>query len=171
MKLIREKSCCFTGHRNIPDADGLWIRKRVRQEIKALSQQGIEIFFAGGAKGFDTFAAQEIVRLREENMPQLRLVLALPYLGQDKNWAAKDSAAYHALIRKADEVIYVSDCYKKGCYLLRDRYMVDNSAYCLCYLNRNQRRSGTAYTIRYARLQGLPVINLTSFGPWDQDSD
>lgn len=158
MKLIQQKSCCFTGHRVIPAEDALWLRQQVRQEVAALSRQGFEVFFSGGARGFDTIAAQEVLRLREEGLPRLRLVLALSFWGQDQNWPAKDSAAYQELIRQADVVIYVSNHYKKDCYLLRDRYMVDNSSFCLCYLNR--RWGGTAYTVRYAQLQGLPVLNL-----------
>lgn len=162
MKLTHEKSCCFTGHRKVPHKDSLWIRQRIRQEVTALNQQGFEIFFAGGAVGFDTIAAQEVLRLREEGLPRLRLVLALPYWGQNRTWPSEDSAAYQELIRQADVVIYVSSSYKKGCYFLRDRYMVDNSSLCLCYMKPNTRQGGTAYTVRYARLQGLPVINLAS---------
>ena len=40
----------------------------------------------------------------------------------------------------------------------RNRYLVDNSGLCLCYLVK--RGGGTYYTVQYAKKQGLPVINL-----------
>ena len=36
--------------------------------------------------------------------------------------------------------------------------MVDNSSVCVCYLNRES--GGTAYTVDYARKNGLEIINL-----------
>lgn len=41
---------------------------------------------------------------------------------------------------------------------MRNRYMVDNSAFCVCYLNRQ--KGGTMYTALYAMQEGLPLLNL-----------
>ena len=34
----RETSCCFTGHRRIPAQEGLWLRRKLREEISALAE-------------------------------------------------------------------------------------------------------------------------------------
>ncbi len=159
MKLIREKSCCFTGHRNIPLREGLLVRRRLRAEIARLAGEGIYTFLAGGALGFDTMAAQEVLRARAEGLTQLQLALALPCLGQESLWSQRDAAVYRALLRQADEVIYTGDVYTQGCMFRRNRYLVDHSSYCLCYLTKPG-RGGTAYTVKYARDRGLTVINL-----------
>ncbi len=39
-----------------------------------------------------------------------------------------------------------------------NRYLVDNSGVCVCYLTRDA--GGTAYTVNYAKRQGLEIINL-----------
>ena len=159
MKLIRENSCCFTGHRLIAAAECPALRERLRAEILRLAGQGIDTFLAGGALGFDTMAAQEVLSLRETALPELHLVLVLPCLGQESHWDSDSIELYHELIRQADEVIYTGDVYTPGCMHTRNRYLVNHSSRCLCYL-KNTEQGGTAYTVRYAEKQGLQMINL-----------
>ena len=120
---------------------------------------GVATFLAGGALGFDTMAAQEVLRVRGERFPHLRLVLVLPYVGQESQWSQRDAAVYRALLRQADEVVYTAKAYTRGCLFLRNRYLVDHSAHCVCYLQRDT--GGTAYTVRYARERGLVIHDLT----------
>ncbi|MGI6255272.1 MAG: SLOG family protein [Acutalibacter sp.] len=160
----RETSCCFTGHRRIPEQDMLWLRRRLREEILTLAEEGVTTFLAGGALGFDTIAAQEVLRVRAQGLPMLKLVLALPYVGLEEQWTQRDAAVYRGLLRQADQVVYMAEGYRKGIMHLRDRYLVDHSAYCICYLVRKQ--GGTAYTAQYAKEQGVDVRNLAE-PPWN----
>ncbi len=162
--LEREKSCCFSGHRRIPEQDMLWLRRRLREEILALVEDGVGTFLAGGALGFDTIAAQEVLRVRAMGLPTLKLVLALPYVGQEETWSQRDAAVYRSLLRQADEVVYMAEGYRRGIMHQRDRYLVDHSAYCICYLV--QEKGGTAYTAQYAKEQGVLVRNLAE-APWN----
>ncbi len=159
MEWVREESCCFTGHRRIPGQEALWVRRRLREELLRLAGEGFTTFLAGGALGFDTIAAQEVLRVQAEYVPWMQLVLVLPCLGQESQWSQRDAAVYRGLLRQAGQVVYTGEAYAKGCMFRRNRFLVDHSAYCLCYL-RNQARGGTAYTVGYARKQGLPVTNL-----------
>ena len=43
-------------------------------------------------------------------------------------------------------------------YLERDRHLVNGSAYCIAYCTRDC--GGTAYTLRYARQEGLKIYNV-----------
>ena len=43
---------------------------------------------------------------------------------------------------------------------MRNRYMVDHSRYCLCFLTKLT--GGTAHTIAYAKKQQLQIYNLAS---------
>lgn len=159
MKLVRENCCCFTGHRKIPPREGLLVRRRLRAEIARLCEEGVNVFLAGGAIGFDTLAAQEVVRIRAEGIYRVYLVLVLPCLGQENRWTERDAAVYRRLLRQADEVIYTGDEYTRGCMFVRNRYMVDNSTHCLCYLT-DAASGGTVYTVKYAKDNGLEVKNL-----------
>ena len=56
-----------------------------------------------------------------------------------------------------DKVVCVAQRASREAYLERDRHLVDSSAYCIAYCTRNS--GGTAYTVRYAHQQGVPVYN------------
>lgn len=160
MELIRERCCCFTGHRLLSVAERADLRVLLREEIERLIEEGFTTFLSGGALGFDTLAAQEVLRLRAERLGQVALVLVLPCLGQESRWPAQDAALYHEILRSADEVIYTGDVYERGCMFVRNRYLVNRSSVCLCFLRENAARGGTAYTVRYAKKQGIEIVNL-----------
>lgn len=60
--------------------------------------------------------------------------------------------------RQADKVVYTSKEYTRGCMHKRNRHLVDNSSICIAYLT--EQSGGTAYTVDYARKNGLIVINI-----------
>ena len=69
-------------------------------------------FLTGGALGFDTMAAQEVVRIRAMGLPTLRLTLVLPYVGQESQWSERDASVYRGLLRQADQVVYMGQEYR-----------------------------------------------------------
>ncbi len=149
-------SVCFTGHREIPEAQRALLKEALRRTLRALAEGGTRRFLAGGALGFDTMAAQAVLDLREE-FP-VRLVLVLPCKNQTRGWKDGDTALYENILSRADEVIYTSETYFSGCMHLRNRRLVDESEACIAYLTSD--RGGTAYTVRYAERQGVEVVNL-----------
>lgn len=111
---MRSKTVCFTGHRELP-ADNLpEISKHLEDTLVTLIEQGYRYFGAGGALGFDTLAAQSVLRLRER-YPQIRLILVLPCLNQTRSWQQADVDIYEELKRRADKVTYTSESYFRGC--------------------------------------------------------
>ena len=88
----------------------------------------------------------------------VRLIFALPCKKQDELWSDAQKSLYRGLLAGADEVIYVSEEYSAGCMKKRNRYMVDRSVYCVCALLYPD--SGTGQTVRYARENGLRIINV-----------
>lgn len=151
-------ACCFSGHRRLPAGQLPHLRRQLRQAILDQFAQGRHNFCAGGAMGFDLLAAGEVLALRDGGYPLLRLVLLLPYPGQADRWPAEQRQLYEEQRRRADEVVFTATRYTEGCMLQRDRQLVDNSSFCICYLTRDT--GGTAYTVGYARRQGVPVLNL-----------
>ena len=129
--------------------------------LVTLIEQGYRYFGAGGALGFDTLAAQAVLRLRER-YPQIRLILVLPCLNQTRGWPQADIDTYEEIKRCADKVTYTSEHYFRGCMQKRNRHLVDNSSACICYLTKPT--GGTAYTVDYARRMGLRIINVTGLG-------
>ena len=150
-------SCCFTGHRNIPRRKSKQIQERLRNEIVTAIQNGYTFFYAGGAIGFDTMAAQAVLELKAQ-YPHIKLILVLPCVNQTDGWEQSDIDEYERIRVLADEVIYTSEDYKKGCMHIRNRYLVDHSSLCICYLTEN--KGGTAYTVKYAESKGVSVVNI-----------
>ena len=145
---MKSKAACFTGHRTLPEENLPEIAERLENALIALIEQDYCYFSAGGALGFDTLAAQTVLRLRER-YPQIRLILVLPCRSQTRGWSQADIDIYEEIKRRADKVTYTSENYFRGCMQKRNRHLVDNSSICICYLTKPT--GGTAYTVNYAR--------------------
>ena len=154
---VRDYTCCFTGHRALPPEERGAIAYQLEQTVIMLIQAGIRFFGAGGARGFDTLAAQTILKLRRK-YPHIKLILVLPCLSQTQGWRDEDIKVYESINTAADKVTYTSEKYTQGCMHKRNRHLVDHSSICVCYLTEDW--GGTAYTVNYAKKQGLKVINL-----------
>ena len=157
---MREKTCCFTGHRQIPPEDRERLAAELEETIIGLIGEGFRFFGAGGALGFDTLAARAVLHLRQSYVPHIRLTLALPCKGQEKNWPLRDQNAYRAILQQADQAVCLSESYSKSCMFQRDRYLVDHSGHCLCWMKPDAKRGGTLYTVNYAKKSGIEVTNL-----------
>ena len=56
---LRKRTCCFTGHRDIPTGRTPEIAERTANEVrKLIANHGVRFFGVGGATGFDTLAAE-----------------------------------------------------------------------------------------------------------------
>lgn len=154
---MKERTVCFTGHRKIPPKQKATIARRLKNEIIKLVEKNYRYFGAGGALGFDTLAAQTVLELKTEH-PDVKLILVLPCLSQTRGWSARDIEIYEEIRSKADQVIYTSQEYTRGCMHKRNRHLVDNSSVCICYLTEST--GGTAYTVNYAKERGLMTINV-----------
>lgn len=152
---LSERTCCFTGHRVIPDGMSEVLSQWLEDTVRTLIGQGYRYFGAGGALGFDTLAAQTVLRLREE-FPHIRLILVLPCRDQTRGWKQADIARYELIRGKADKVVYTSERYAPGCMYKRNRHLVDFSGVCVAYCTRGT--GGTAYTVSYARKRGCGII-------------
>ena len=153
---IKEKTACFTGHRKIPTLAKRRIAKRLEETVSEAINSGYRYFGCGGALGFDTLAAQTVLRLRETH-PEIRLILVLPCMDQTRGWVERDIEEYERIKQAADKVTYTAEKYYNGCMQKRNRHLVDYSSLCICYLT--EQIGGTAYTVNYARDHGLKVIN------------
>lgn len=150
-------SCCFTGHRRIESEDMPFINAALETEIIKMILNGIRYYYCGGAMGFDMLAEKTVIKLRKE-YPEIKLIIAVPHKGQSNSFGEKAKREYDEILAQADTVHYVSEQYVKGCMHRRNRYMVDRSSHCICYLNKET--GGTAYTVEYARQRGLRIMNL-----------
>jgi len=149
--------CCFSGHRDIPSGEREKLELLLDRHIDEMAGCGRKDFLCGGALGFDTMAARAVLRAKERDS-EIRLALAIPYEGMEQRWSEPDRLAFRDILARADSVHYIAKEYDRDCMLRRDRYMVENSEVCICYMTRNT--GGTAYTVAHALKKGIEVVNL-----------
>ena len=152
MKQVNCKtSCALTGHRVLPQN---FNNKLLYDELEQLIKDGCTTFFCGMAQGFDLLALKLLVELKERY--PIYLEACVPFRGQENTFPEKERLLYRDLITRCDVTTVLFDSYKNGCYLARNRYMVDCSdilfAYCI------KSTGGTAYTLRYANSFSKRVI-------------
>ena len=156
---IYNKTCCFSGHRNMPEDALETIKKRLEAEIVDLLYQGVRYFYTGIAPGFETLAALTVLKLKN-HFSYIQLILVLPGKDQSANWRADDKKIDNQILAQADNVVYVADNNYGSCRQEYTRYLVDNRRFCICYLT--GAIGGTAHTVDYAKQRGLRIINIAS---------
>lgn len=153
----RQMTVCFTGHRQLAEQESDAVSVKLNLLLPKLYQQGFRRFLCGGALGFDTLAAEAVMRLQATHS-DVMLVMAIPCATQAMRWNEADTRRYEQILYAADETHVLSPAYYNGCMMVRNRFMVDRSALCVCYLNKM--KGGTMSTVAYAVQEKLSVLNL-----------
>ncbi len=153
------KSICFTGHRIVQNPKK--VQDKLIKTLELLIKDGATDFYAGGAIGFDTLAAEAVTNLRK-NYPNIKLHLVLPCCEaeQTAHWNDLQKSKYREILAAADSVEYISERYYEGCMKKRNVRLVELSECFVCYYNDKKSASGTGQTVRMALKSGLKVINI-----------
>ena len=141
----KEGTATFIGHKECHSVQA----EEVRCEIEKLIASGVTDFLNGGMGGFDWMCARVVYNLKKIH-PQIRNYLVIPYLTFNI-----------AEPKYFDEIIYpegFEKYYFKAAILARNRYLVDNSAYAICYVTHGW--GGAAKTLERAQKKKLTIINL-----------
>lgn len=155
----RTHRCCFTGHRpeklSVSESEAVAsLQKEIRQAIA----DGFNVFITGMAPGVDIWAAEIVIDLRDRERLPLKLIAASPHPGFENRWSIEWQKRYAAVMAKADFIKEVCTHYSRGCYQIRNEWMVDHSARVIAVWNGSP--SGTKNTVMYAKRKGVPVINI-----------
>ena len=148
----------FTGHRLLSQAETESVSLSVSECIMNAYFQGYRRFICGGALGFDTISALQVIKLKKK-YPEMILSLAIPCPSQPDLWPENDRRIYLNILDHADEKTILFPAYERGVMLSRNRYMADRSSMCICYMKKAM--GGTAYSVRYAlQYPYMKIINL-----------
>ena len=129
--------------------------------LAEIYRKGYRSFYCGGALGFDTLAALEVLRLRQKH-PDVRLIVVIPCGNQDARWPAASKLIYRQILKEADETVQLADHYFAGCMQIRNQYMIVRSGLCISYLRPECNSGGTWSTCMMAHKKGIPIINLAN---------
>ena len=148
---MAEKTCCVTGHRDIPEDRIAYVEQELRREVLAAIQDGYTRFISGFAEGADLMFAAIVAEQKEHN-PDLFLEAAIPYAGRLKT----KNKQFHELLRTCDGIKIVCQEYAPSCFLERNRYMAGESQRVIAVYD-GRERGGTLFTMRYAHSIGREV--------------
>lgn len=167
---MKEYTCAFTGHRpqKLPfgsresDPRCIALKEKLRTEIERLIlEKDVTAFISGMAIGVDTYAAEQVLSLKEK-YPNITLEAAVPCLNQAEKWNAAQQERYKALLERCDKVTVLSQAYTKTCMQERNEYMVDSSSYVIAVWD--GKPGGTGNTVRYCRSLGREVTVIDPSG-------
>lgn len=162
----RKKTVCFTGHRpeklpfSMDDTVRLnMLRSMIYLRIDEAYRSGYRIFLTGMARGVDMWAALGVMALKKQHN-DIRLVGVSPYKNEYCRLRGTDKWDYGVIEEAADDMIYISQDYFKGCYQKRNNFIVNNSSLIIGVVY--NMKSGTGKTLAYAEKMGLKadVIDL-----------
>lgn len=143
--MLRETTATFIGHRDCFALN----RESVADGIDALLAAGVTDFLCGGMGGFDWLCARLLFERKHLN-PEVRCHLVIPYLSfRFEHQEYFDSILYPEGFEKY---------HFKAAIPARNRYLVEHSAYALCYVSHDW--GGAAKTYQLAQRKGLRLINL-----------
>jgi len=157
---VINKTVCFSGHRpeKLPgkgdssEKETRFIKELINRKIENCINEGYTRFLSGVARGIDLWAAECVLEHRCKNA-RIELICVKPIENQGSNFPLADRFIYDKVIALADDVICTSQTYKKNCYMIRNKYMIDNSGMLIAFVKNY--RSGTGQTINYARKKGI----------------
>lgn len=144
---------CFTGHRpeKLKQPESV-IVKALETAIKEAIADGKNVFISGMARGVDIWAAEIVLRLRNEGQ-NLKLICASPYDGFERGWSAEWQRRYNVVLAAADLVRFICPGYSRSCFQIRNEWMVDHSSLVIAVFNGQP--GGTKNTIDYAKKQKI----------------
>ena len=138
------RSVAFTGHRTY---DGT-AAESLSAAVERLYGRGFRTFLSGMAVGFDLAAAEVVLTLRAAH--------------PDVRFSPADRVRFRRAVAAADEVEVLAGGYRRGCYAVRNDFLVDRAALVVAWYDGSP--GGTRYTLRRALARGREVWNLHPSG-------
>lgn len=140
-----EKICCVTGHRDIPADKMEYVARQLEQEVELAIQEGYTHFISGFARGADLLFAQAVAAQKDKGA-KLVLEAAIPYRGRLRS----REEGFQRLLGRCGRITVVSEEYFPGCYMRRNRYMVDKARRVVAVYD-GRKGGGTGATVAYAQ--------------------
>ena len=102
---MNECVCAITGHRpsrfKFKYSEDYALCKKIKANMlevfrKLHDEKEVRRFYVGGALGVDMWAAEQILRLKEQpGYEDIELVVALPFVGHDAKWDQRKIGRAH----------------------------------------------------------------------------
>ena len=158
IKIDVEHAVSFTGHRpERLDMDEEKVIQWLDRQIRKAVDDGYTDFISGMQRGVDIWAAELVIKLREEKPDAgIRLFAASAFRGMENQWEKDWHKRYHAVLNASNDITYVSDKPGRAAFFKRNEWMVDRSSRIIGVYTGAP--GGTKETIKYAEKLGREII-------------
>ncbi len=169
-EVMKEKTCCFFGHRKIDDT--VELRTKLYGTIeKLIVDENIDIFLFGSKSDFNSLCHDLVTKIREKYPHIIRVYVRAEYPFVDENYIKY-------LLEDYEDTYFPEHMVSAGkaSYIERNQYMIDKSSVCVVYYNPDyappcrknshrylttyQPKSGTKIAYEYAKSKQKTIINI-----------
>ena len=140
------KTCCVTGHRDIPQKEINKVKAALRREVDLAVKEGFTRFMSGFAEGVDQYFAEIVLEKKKKN-PALELIAVIPYQKRLDNLMEKRRT--YEMLEACADVVVMQEKYHPSVYSHRNRYMAEHSDRVIAVYD-GREKGGTVRTIRFA---------------------
>lgn len=155
---MKERTCCFIGHRKIEDT--LELRTRLCELVERLiTNEKFDTFLFGSKSEFNTLCYEVVTELKEKYPHIKRVYVRAEYPYIDDNYKT-------FLLENYEDTYYPEKAMGAGkaVYVERNCEMINNSSVCIIYFDEKTiptaHKSGTKLALDYALKKGKRIINL-----------
>ena len=153
---MKDKTCCFFGHRKINETEELK-SKLIEIIEKLIVEEKVDTFLFGSKSGFDSLCLELVTEIKEK-YPYIKRV----YVRAEYSYISEHYKNY--LLESYEDTYYPKKILGSGkaSYVERNFEMIDKSQYCIVYYNELNipitRKSGTKIALNYAIKQCKNII-------------
>ena len=157
---MKERTCCFIGHRKIEDT--LELRRELYDSIERLiTDEKVDTFLLGSKSRFNDLCYELLTAIKEKHPHIKRIYVRAEYSYIDDSYK-------EYLLKYYEDTYYPEKIIGAGkaVYVERNCEMINNSRFCIFYYDEqkapNTRKSGTKIALYYAVRNKKEIIKFPS---------
>ena len=156
---MKEKTCCFFGHREINETEEL--KSKLMEIIeKLIVDEKVDTFLLGSKSQFNNLCLELVTAIKEKYPHIKRIYVRAEYPDINEQYT-------NYLLESYEETYYPEHIRSSGraAYVERNYEMINKSKFCIVYYDEPKapttRKSGTKIALDYAVKKGKQIINIT----------
>ena len=143
------------------------VKAGLEQQIIQALANGYTTFITGMAQGVDLWAGKIVADLRDNGLP-IKLVAANPYPGFGKGWEPEWKSLHQEITSRADLVENVCKAYNKGCFMSRNKWMVDHSDLLIAVNDAGLKANDNPVQLTFDHAMAKLIVNLSFHNQWTE---
>jgi len=135
------------------------IKAALFEQIKVLYSNGVRLFYVGCAVGVDTWAAELILELKQqEDFDEIELFCAIPFYDHSEKFTEGQKKRLQYILSNCTKQEIINRKHSPVAYKRLNYYMVDNSQYLIAVFDQDRSdRSGLGQMVNYAIKNNLSI--------------